>query len=69
MNAYCKNELTEEFNCKLLNPASNLKPKKNRVLATNSSLLIPLSLQPGSVNLWYFKLILFDPIEFIDLNI
>ena len=51
MNAYCKNELTEEFNCKLLNPASNLKPKKNRVLATNSSLLIPLSLQPGSVNL------------------
>ena len=31
--------------------------------------LIPKSLQPDVVNLWYFKLILFDLIEFIVWNI
>ena len=36
------------------------KVKWNWVFATNSSFLIPISLQPYGVNLWYFKLRLFD---------
>ena len=34
--------------------------ERNWVLATNSNFLIPISLQPDGVNLWYFKLGLFD---------
>ena len=41
----------------------------NWVFATNSNLLIPISLQPDVVNLWYFKLRLFDLTEFIVWNI
>ena len=33
--------------------------KRDWVFATNSNLLIPLSLQPDGANLWYFKLRLF----------
>ena len=33
--------------------------KKEIVLATNSDFLIPISLQPDGVNLWYFKFTLF----------
>ena len=38
------------------------------VLVANSNILIPTSVQPDGINLWYFKLRLFDLIE-IDLNI
>ena len=34
--------------------------QRNWVFATNSNFLIPKSLQPGGVDLWYFKLWLFD---------
>jgi len=38
----------------------NLKKiQRNWVFATNSNLLIPISLQPDGANLWYFKLRLF----------
>ena len=43
---------------------------RNWVFVTNSNVLIPLSFQPdGVVALWYFKLRLFDLIEFIVWNI
>ncbi len=35
-------------------------PERNWVFATNSHFLTPISLQPDDVNLWYFKLKLFD---------
>ena len=38
---------------------------RNWVFATNSNFLISMSLKPHGVNLWYFKLRLFDPTEFI----
>ena len=34
--------------------------KRNWVLATNSDFQIAICLQPDGVNLWYFKLLLFD---------
>ena len=34
----------------------------NSAFATSSNLIIPISLQHDGVNLWYFKLRLFDPI-------
>ena len=37
-----------------------IKLKRTWVFATNSHFLIPISLEPNVVNLWYFKLILFD---------
>ena len=43
--------------------------KRNWVLATNSEFIIPISLETNVVNLWYFKLILFDLAEFIVGNI
>ena len=42
---------------------------RNWVFATNSVFVKPLSLQPNDVNLWYFKLTLFNPIAFIFWNI
>ena len=42
---------------------------RNWVFATNSVFVKPLSLQPYDVNLWYFKLTLFNPIAFIFWNI
>ena len=42
---------------------------RNWVFATNSDFLIPISLKPNVVNLWYFKLILFDLTELIVWNI
>ena len=39
--------------------------ERNWVFATNSNLLIPISLQPDGVGLYYFKLTLFDLTEFI----
>ena len=39
--------------------------QRNSVFATNSNFLIPISLQPDVVNLWYFKLCMFDLTEFI----
>ena len=35
----------------------------------NSNILIPLTLQPDGVKLWYFKLLLFDITEFIVLKV
>ena len=37
--------------------------EKNWVFATILNFLIPISLQPGGENLWYFKLRLFDLTE------
>ena len=39
------------------------------VVAPNSNVLIPISLQPDGANLWYFKLRLLDLTEFIALKI
>ena len=41
----------------------------NWVFATNSDILIPISLQLDGVNRWYFKLRIFDLMEFIVWNI
>ena len=38
--------------------------KRNWVFATNLNFLTPISLQPDGVSLWYFKIRLFDLIEF-----
>ena len=43
--------------------------QRNWVFATNSYFQIPVSLQPFDLNLWYFKLRLFDLTEFIIWNI
>ena len=43
--------------------------QRNWVFATNSNFLIPISLQPGGVGLWHFKLRLFDLTEFKVWNI
>ena len=43
--------------------------ERNWGFATNSIFIIPLSLQPGGVNLLYFKLRLFDPTDLIIWNI
>ena len=43
--------------------------KRNWVFATNSNFLIPISFQPYSVNLWYFKFRFFYPTEFKVWNI
>ena len=42
---------------------------KKRIFATNSNFRISISLQPDGLNLLYFNLKLFDPREFIVLNI
>ena len=42
---------------------------KKRIVATNSNFQISISLQPDGLNLLYFNLKLFDPREFIVLNI
>ena len=39
------------------------------VFATNSNFLVPISLQPDGVNLWFFEIIPFDLKEFTVLNI
>ena len=43
--------------------------QRNWVFDTNSVYVKPISLQPDDVNLWYFKLTLFDLIAFIVWNI
>ena len=43
--------------------------QRNWIFATNSVFVKPISLQPYDVNLWYFKLTLFDQIAFIVWNI
>ena len=43
----------------------NNQPLRNWVFATNSIFVIPISLQPDDVNLWYFKLTLRDLRAFI----
>ena len=43
--------------------------QRNWVFVTNSNFKIPISFQPDSVNLWYFKLRLFCLTEFIVWNI
>ena len=45
------------------------KNKRNWVFATNSSFLIPISLQPDAVHLSYFKLSSVDPKDVIVGNI
>ena len=45
------------------------KAERNWVFATNSVFVKPISLQPDDVNLWHFKLTLFDLIAFIVWNI
>ena len=42
---------------------------RNWVIATNLDFLIPISSQLDDVNLWYFKIRLCDPTEFIVWNI
>ena len=54
---------------KLLHFPNIIVLNKGTVFDTNSNFQIPLSLQPGGVNLRYFKLALFDPTEFIVCNI
>ena len=46
-----------------------MESKRNWVFATNSNSIIPISLQPDGVDLWYFKLKLFGLKWFIDWNI
>ena len=43
--------------------------KRNWLFATTSNFLVSTSLQPVGINLWYFKLKLFDFSEFIIWNI
>ena len=43
--------------------------ERNWVFVTNSVFVKPISLQPDDVNLWYFKLTIFDLIAFIAWNI
>ncbi len=43
--------------------------QRNWVFATKSNILKPISLQPDGVNLWHFKLRLFDITEVIVWNI
>jgi len=43
--------------------------QRNWVFATNSNFLTPIASQPDGVNLWYFKLKLFDLKELIVWNI
>ena len=43
--------------------------QRNWVFATNSVFVKPISLQPDDVNLWYFKLTLFDLIAFLVWNV
>ena len=50
---------------KALTPSS----QKSWVLATNSDFLIPISFEPYFVNLWYFKLVLFNLTEVIVWNV
>ena len=45
------------------------KVQRNWFFATNLTFLIPIYKQPDGVKLWYFKLILFNLIEFIVWNI
>ena len=45
------------------------KIQRSWFFATNSDFLIPISLKPNVVNLWYFKLILFDLTELIAWNV
>ena len=47
----------------------NGKKAKDFINLTNLTFLIPISLQLDEVNLWYFKLRLFDSTEFIVWNI
>ena len=46
-----------------------MESKRNWVFATNSNSIIPISLQPDGVDLWYFKLKLFGLKWFIVWNI
>ena len=39
------------------------------VFATNSDILIPLSLQPNGVNLWYFRLFEFIVLEAYEIEL
>ena len=48
---------------------NEIKLQRNWVFATNLNFLTPISLQPDGVNLWYFKLRLFDLTELIVWNI
>jgi len=54
---------TQFFNCR------QIVVQRNWVFVTNSNLLSPISLQSDRVNLWYFKLWLFNIMEFIIWNI
>ena len=46
----------------------SLETQRNWVFATNPNFIIPISQQPDDAYISYFKLILFDPLEFIDWN-
>ena len=48
----------EKYRCFIYPPPLN--PERNRIFATHSDSTISISLQPDGVNLWYFKLSLFD---------
>ena len=52
----------ENIKAILILPA-NKGEQSNWVFATNSDFLIPISLLSGGVNIWYFKLRLFDQTE------
>ena len=55
----------------LKNEGIELLPQiqRNWVFATNSEFIMPISLEPNVVNLWYLKLILFDLTDSIVWNI
>ena len=52
-----------------LNDKIRKNEQRNWVFATNFNFLIPIFFKPNGVNLWYFKLRLFDLTEFIVWNI
>ena len=52
-----------------LNDKIRKNEQRNWVFATNFNFLIPIFFKPNGVNLWYFKLRLFDLTEFIIWNI
>ena len=63
-------EIFSSSNLNLLSTGLIKSTQRNWVLATNSNILIPISLQPGNgININTFKFKLFDLLDFIDWNI
>ena len=56
-------------NVRMVFKSLKIREERNWFFTTHSVLVKPISLQPYDVNLWYFKLTLFDLIAFIVWNI